>query len=70
MVDHDRTREELNLASADRNASATFEADLNEGAVTRYPLDSYAARLGVQFVDGKSSLRRPARITIWDGLLG
>jgi hypothetical protein len=70
LVSHDRTREELNLAAADHAASSTFEVDLNEGSVTHYPLDSYVARLGVQLVDGKSSLALPAKITTWDGLLG
>jgi hypothetical protein len=51
-------------------ASSTFEVDLNEGSVTHYPLDSYVARLGVQLLDGKSSLRLPAKITTWEGVLG
>jgi hypothetical protein len=70
LVGHDKTREELNLAAADHTASSTFEVDLNEGSVAHYPLDSYVARLGVQLVDGKSSARLPARVTMWDGLLG
>ena len=32
--------------------------------------DSYVARLGVQLLDGKSSLRLPARVTVWEGVLG
>ena len=51
-------------------ASSTFEVDLNEGSVTHYPLESYVARLGVQLLDGKSSLRLPAKITTWEGVLG
>jgi hypothetical protein len=64
LVSHDKTREEVNLAPADHSASSTFGVDLNDGSVTHYPLDSYVARLGVQLVDGKSSLRLPDRITM------
>jgi hypothetical protein len=70
LVSHDNTVEEVKLAAGDHIASSTFEVDLNEGSVTHYPLDSYVARLGVQLVDGKSSLRLPARITTWEGVLG
>ena len=70
LVSHDNTVEEIKLAAGDHIASSTFEVDLNEGSVTHYPLDSYVARLGVQLLDGKSSLRLPARVTTWEGVLG
>jgi hypothetical protein len=70
LVSHDNTVEEIKLAAGDHIASSTFEVDLNEGSVTRYPFDSYSARLGVQLLDSKSSLRLPARVTMWEGALG
>ena len=70
LVSHDSTVEEIKLAAGDHIASSTFEVDLNEGSVTRYPFDSYVARLGVQLLDSKSSLRLPARVTTWEGALG
>ncbi|HEY5203343.1 MAG TPA: DUF4436 family protein, partial [Roseiarcus sp.] len=70
LVSHDHTVEAINLAAGDRIASSTFEVDLNEGSVTHYPLDAYVARLGVQLLDGKSSLGLPARVTMWEGALG
>ena len=70
LVSHDHTVEEIKLAAGDHIASSTFEVDLNEGSVAHYPLDSYVARLGVQLLDGKSSLRLPARVTTWEGVLG
>ena len=70
MVTHDKTVEEVKLAAADHLATSTFEVDLNEGSVTHYPLDAYRARFRVQLLDGKSSLRLPARVTIWEGVLG
>jgi hypothetical protein len=70
LVTHDKTVEELRLAAGDHIASATFEVDLNEGSVTHYPLDSYIARVTAQLVEGKSSLRLPARVTMWEGVLG
>ncbi len=70
LVSHDKTVQEVKLAAADHLATSTFEVDLNEGSVTNYPLDSYVARLGVQLLDGKSSLRLPARVTVWEGVLG
>jgi uncharacterized protein DUF4436 len=70
LVSHDSTVEEIKLAAGDHIASSTFEVDLNEGSVTHYPLDSYTARLGVQLLDGKSSLPLPARVTMWEGVLG
>jgi hypothetical protein len=70
LVSHDSTVEEIKLAAGDHIASSSFEVDLNEGSVTRYPFDSYVARLGVQLLDSKSSLRLPARVTTWEGALG
>jgi hypothetical protein len=70
LVTHDKTVEEVKLAAADHIASSTFEIDLNDGSVAHYPLDVYRARYGVQLLDGKSSLRLPARVTIWEGVLG
>jgi Domain of unknown function (DUF4436) len=70
LVNHDNTVEEIKLAAGDHIASSTFEVDLDEGSVTRYPLDAYVERLGVQLLDSKSSLRLPARVTIWEGVLG
>jgi hypothetical protein len=70
LVSHDNTEEEVKLAAGDHIASSTFEVDLNEGSVTHYPLDAYVARIDVQLLDGKSSLRLPARVTMWEGVLG
>ena len=70
LVTHDKTVEEIKLAAGDHIASSTFEVDLNEGSVTHYPLDAYVARIDVQLLDGKSSLRLPARVTMWEGVLG
>lgn len=70
LVAHDKTVEEVKLAAADHMATSTFEVDLNEGSVSRYPLDFYVARFGVQLMDGKSSLRLPVRVTVWEGVLG
>ena len=70
LITHDRTVEELRLAAADHLVSSTFEVDLNDGSVADYPLDAYTTRLGVELLDGKSSLRLPARITVWEGALG
>jgi hypothetical protein len=69
LVSHDSTVEEIKLAAGDHIASSTFEVDLNEGSVTHYPLDALA-RIDVQLLDGKSSLRLPARVTMWEGVLG
>ncbi len=70
LVSHDSTVEEIKLAAGDHIASSSFEVDLNEGSVTHYPFDSYVARLSIELRDGKSSLRLPARITMWEGALG
>jgi hypothetical protein len=67
---HDSTVEEIKLAAGDHIASSSFEVDLNEGSVAHYPFDSYVARLGIELRDGKSALRLPARITMWEGALG
>jgi len=70
LVTHDKTVEEVKLATAGHLATSTFEVDLNDGSVTHYPLDAYRARLDVQLLDTKSSLRLPVRITVWEGVLG
>jgi hypothetical protein len=76
LVSHDNTVEEIKLAAGDHSASSTFEVDLNEGSVTHYPLDSYVARVDVQLLDGKSSLKLPARAgcfwleSRWDSRIG
>jgi hypothetical protein len=70
LVTHDKTVEEVKLAAGDHIASSIFEVDLNEGSVANYPLDVYRARYGVQLLDAKSSLRLPARVTMWEGVLG
>jgi Domain of unknown function (DUF4436) len=70
LVTHDKTVEEVKLAAADHIASSTFEIDLNDGTVAHYPLDAYRTQFGVQLLDGKSSLRLPVRVTMWEGVLG
>jgi hypothetical protein len=70
LITHDKTVEEIKLAAGAHMASSTFEVDLNDGSVTRYPFDSFVARLDVQLLDGKASLGLPARITVWEGALG
>jgi hypothetical protein len=70
LITHDKTGEEIKLAAGAHMASSTFEVDLNDGSVTRYPFDSFVARLDVQLLDGKASLGLPARITVWEGALG
>jgi hypothetical protein len=70
LVTHDRTVEELRLPVGDHMTSTTFEVDLNEGSVTNYPLDSYVARVTARLMEGKSPVRLPARVTMWEGLLG
>jgi hypothetical protein len=70
LVTHDKTVEEIKLAAADQIASSTFEIDLNDGTVAHYPLDAYRSQFGVQLLDGKSSLRLPVRVTMWEGMLG
>jgi energy-converting hydrogenase Eha subunit E len=70
LVTHDKTVEEVKLAAGDHIASLTFEIDLNDGTVAHYPLDAYRTQLGVQLLDGKSSLQLPVRVTMWEGVLG
>jgi hypothetical protein len=70
LITHDKTVEEIKLAAGGHMASSTFEIDLNDGSVTDYPFDSFVARLGLQLMDGKASLNLPARITVWEGVLG
>jgi hypothetical protein len=70
LITHDKTVEEIKLAAGGHMASSTFEVDLNDGSVTHYPFDSFVARLDVQLMDGKASLSLPARITVWEGVLG
>jgi hypothetical protein len=70
LVTHDETVEEVKLAAADHLATSTFEVDLNKGNVTHYPLDAYQARFDVQLLEGKSSLKLPVRVTMWEGVLG
>jgi hypothetical protein len=70
LVTHDETVEEVKLAAADHLATSTFEVDLNKGSVTHYPLDAYQARFDVQLLEGRSSLRLPVRVTMWEGVLG
>lgn len=70
LITHDQTVEEVKLAAGAHMASSTFEVDLNDGSVIHYPFDSFVARLDVQLMEGKASLNLPARITIWEGVLG
>ena len=56
--------------AADHVATSTFEVDLNEGSVSHYPLDSYAAELAVDLMDAKSSQKVPVQVTVWEGVLG
>ena len=62
--------EEIKLAAGAHMASSTFEVDLNDGSVIHYPFNSFVARLDVQLMEGKASLNLPARITVWEGVLG
>jgi len=70
LVTHDETVEEVKLSAADHLATSTFEVDLNEGSVTHYPLDAYRVRFDVQLLEGRSSLRLPVSVTMWEGVLG
>jgi hypothetical protein len=70
LITHDRAVEEIKLAAGGRIASSVFEVDLNDGSVAHYPFDSFVTRLDVQLMDGKAQLGLPARITVWEGLLG
>ena len=70
LITHDQTVEEIKLAAGAHMASSTFEVDLNDGSVIHYPFDSFVARLDVQVMEGKASLNLPAKITVWEGVLG
>ena len=70
LVTHDKTVEEIKLAAGGHIASSTFEVDLNDGSVTRYPFDSFVSRLAVQVIDSKASRSLPSRVTVWEGVLG
>jgi Domain of unknown function (DUF4436) len=70
FITHDKTVEELKLMATDHIATSTFEVDLNEGSVSHYPLDSYAAKLAVDLRDAKTSQKVPAKVTVWEGVLG
>jgi Domain of unknown function (DUF4436) len=70
FIIHDKTVEEVKLTAADHVATSTFEVNLNEGSVSHYPLDSYAAELAVDLMDAKSSLKVPVQVTVWEGVLG
>ena len=70
LITHDQTVEEIKLAAGAHMASSTFEVDLNDGSVIHYPFNSFVARLDVQLMEGKASLNLPARITVWEGVLG
>ena len=70
LITHDQTVEEIKLAAGAHMATSTFEVDLNDGSVIHYPFDSFVARLDVQLMEGKASLNLPARITVWEGVLG
>lgn len=70
FITHDNTVEEVKLMAADHVATSTFEVDLNEGSVSHYPLDSYAAELAVDLMDAKSSQKVPVQVTVWEGVLG
>jgi hypothetical protein len=70
LVTHDKTVEEVKLAATDYLATSAFEVDLYEGSVAHYPLDAYRARVSVQLLDRKSSMRLPVRVTMWEGVLG
>lgn len=70
LVTHDKTVEEVRLATAGHLAASTFEVDLNDGDVTRYPLDAYWARYRIQLLDQKTSTKLPVRVTVWNGVLG
>ena len=70
FITHDKTIEEVKLVAADHVATSTFEVNLNEGSVSHYPLNSYAAKLAVDVIDAKSSQKVPVQVTVWEGVLG
>lgn len=70
LITHDGTVEELRLAAGEHQAAATFDVNLNDGSVARYPLDSYVARVGVRLLGGRPAQKLPASVTVWEGALG
>ena len=70
LVSHDGTVEQLKLAAGEHQATSTFDVDLNDGTVARYPLDAYTARVGVRLLEGSSGQTLPVGVTVWEGALG
>jgi hypothetical protein len=70
FIIHDKTVDEVKLMAADHVATSTFEVDLNEGSVSHYPLDSYAAELAIDLMDAKTFQKVPVQVTVWEGVLG
>jgi Domain of unknown function (DUF4436) len=70
LITHDKTVEEVMLAAGQHVATSTFEVDLNEGSVTRYPFDSYVSELAVDVMDAKTSQKIPVQVTVWEGVRG
>jgi hypothetical protein len=70
LVTRDRTVEEIKLGAADHLVTSTFEVNLNDGTVAHYPLDAYRARFRIQLLDGKSAVKLPVSVTVWEGALG
>ena len=70
FIAHDKTVEEVKLMAAGHIATSTFEVDLNNGSVSHYPLDSYAAELSVDLMDANSLQKVPVQVTVWEGVLG
>ena len=70
FITHDKTVEEVKLMAADHVATSTFEIDLNEGSVSHYPLNSYAAELAIDLMDAKTFQKVPVQLTVWEGVLG
>lgn len=69
-VAHDRIVTIVRLAAGAHLAVSTFEIGLEDGSVSAYPFDSYRARLGLVVMEEKGAARIPARVTVWEGLLG
>jgi Domain of unknown function (DUF4436) len=75
IVTHDNWVERIELKAGQPSAVATFAIDLSGGNVKDYPFDSYTAGLVVTCVDAVmfragDSMPVPARVTVWEGLLG
>jgi Domain of unknown function (DUF4436) len=75
MVAHDGWIERIDVRANQPVPTVTFAVDLNEGDVKDYPLDAYGATLRVACLDTASSAAGdakllPARLTVWEGLLG